>query len=213
MTNKIKYPSTRYLPCTKHRDPNDKMMSEKEYDLLLSEETVVLEKLDGENCSLYSDFIHTRSIQGMTRHPSRSHIKQLWGNIKHMIPEGIRICGENVYAKHSIYYEDLPSYFMVFSVWKDYYSYPWEAVEALCDDLGLITVPVLSGPKIHTRKDIDAIIASLDTSKQEGIVIRTAHGFMYNDFDVAVGKWVRENHVTTNEHWLNQPVVPNKLKI
>lgn len=27
-----------------------------------------------------------------------------------------------------------------------------------------------------------------------------------------VGKWVRANHVQTDDHWMHQAVVPNKLK-
>ncbi|MGY5343347.1 RNA ligase family protein [Paenibacillus glucanolyticus] len=39
--------------------------------------------------------------------------------IKYRIPEGYRICAENVYAKHSLLYSALPSYFLLFSVWKE----------------------------------------------------------------------------------------------
>ncbi|MEL7307213.1 MAG: RNA ligase family protein, partial [Pseudomonadota bacterium] len=29
------------------------------------------------------------------------------------------MCGENLYARHSISYNNLPSYFMAFSVWNE----------------------------------------------------------------------------------------------
>ena len=53
----------------------------------------------------------------------------------------------------------------------------------------------------------------IDTTKQEGYVIRLASSFQYEDFATSVAKWVREDHVTTDEHWLDKPVVPNKLAI
>lgn len=49
--------------------------------------------------------------------PSRDWIKALHGQIAHEIPEGWRLCGENLYARHSIAYDALPSYFTLFSIW------------------------------------------------------------------------------------------------
>jgi hypothetical protein len=60
----------------------------------------------------------------------------------HDIPLGWRVCGENVFAKHSIYYDKLPSYFLVFSIWdENNFSLNWEEVEGLCELLGFYTVP------------------------------------------------------------------------
>ena len=36
--------------------------------------------------------------------------------------------------------------------------------------------------------------------------------FKYEDFKTHVGKFVRPNHVQTDEHWMNQAVIKNKLK-
>lgn len=37
-------------------------------------------------------------------------------NISGQIKDGMRICGENMFAVHSIKYDKLPSYFLGFSV-------------------------------------------------------------------------------------------------
>jgi hypothetical protein len=46
----------------------------------------------------------------------------------------------------------------------------------------------------------------------EGYVLRWADAFSYTEFERAVGKWVRANHVQTSDHWLFQPVVVNQRK-
>jgi hypothetical protein len=46
----------------------------------------------------------------------------------------------------------------------------------------------------------------------EGYVVRISDSFIYKDFRNVVAKWVRENHVTTDEHWKNQIVEANGLR-
>ncbi len=82
-------------------------------------EVVVTEKMDGENTTMYRDHIHARSIDSK-HHPSRNWVKRLHGTFAHLIPEGWRLCGENMYALHSIAYEQLDSYFYLFSVWDEH---------------------------------------------------------------------------------------------
>lgn len=54
---------------------------------------------------------------------------------------------------------------------------------------------------------------TFDTEKQEGYVVRLASEFEFKDFSKSVAKFVRSDHVTTDEHWMNKKIVPNKLKI
>lgn len=48
--------------------------------------------------------------------------------------------------------------------------------------------------------------------RQEGFVVRPASGFSLAEFSNSVAKWVRKNHVQTDEDWLSRPVVPNALR-
>ena len=168
-------------------------------------------KMDGENTNMYPDRYHARSIDSKD-HPSRHYVKGLWGSIKHMIPEGWRICGENIYAKHSILYENLDSYFQVFSVWDESNTcLDYGTTLEFCKELGLVHVPVIyEGPW-----DED-LLRSLPESEimqgHEGYVVRTYGSFKYEDFNKNVAKYVRKNHVQTDQHWMNQKITPNKLK-
>jgi hypothetical protein len=46
----------------------------------------------------------------------------------------------------------------------------------------------------------------------EGFVVRNADSFMLSDFENSIAKFVRRNHVQTDEHWMLKEVTPNKLK-
>jgi hypothetical protein len=79
-------------------------------------EVVVSEKMDGECTTCYSDgYLHARSMDG-TSHLSRNWVKSFMASRYQDIPNGWRLCGENVYGIHSIEYEELSTFFFLFSV-------------------------------------------------------------------------------------------------
>ena len=95
------------------------------------------------NCTMYSDGSPARSIDSR-HHPSRDWLKSLQGRVGHLIPAGWRVCGENMYALHSLGYDKLPSYFLVFSIWNEKNEcLSWDDTVEWCELLGLTHVPVL----------------------------------------------------------------------
>lgn len=46
---------------------------------------------------------------------------------------------------------------------------------------------------------------------QEGYVVRLAEEFSYEKFSTSVAKFVRKNHVQTDQHWMQNEVEPNQL--
>ncbi len=170
------------------------------------------EKMDGENTSMYVDHIHARSLDSKS-HPSRAWVKQFHAGMRFDIPEGFRVCGENMFAKHSIHYANLPSYFLVFGVYdQDNTCLSWDETKDWCEMLGLHTVPEL----YHGPWD-ESLIKSLWTGTStfggegEGYVVRVARSFPWSDYWECAAKCVRENHVTTSSHWMSEKVVPNLL--
>lgn len=181
------------------------------YQSFIGREVVISEKMDGESFSFYSDgYFHARSIDSRY-HPSRSYAINALSQINGMIPEGLRICGENLYAQHSIKYTDLPDYLQIFGIWEDEDCWDWQSVEMFCADFVLSTVPVLYCGEFSEKK-LGEIIKSLDFSKQEGIVMRVADSFDLKDFDTSVCKFVRPNHVTTDQHWMHKKIEKNGLR-
>lgn len=207
---KVKYPKTMHLPWSRGYTDDDKIL--RNTDCFKGREVVITEKMDGENTTMYRDFIHARSLDSKD-HPSRHLVKTLHGGIKYLIPEGFRLCGENVYAKHSLSYSALPSYFMLFSVWDaSNQCLSWEETERWAEHLGLATVPVLY--RGVWNEDIAKACYTRQSrcgGEQEGYVVRLAASFAYEDFKQSVAKFVRKNHVQTDEHWLSKPVEPNLL--
>ncbi len=209
-THWVKYPRTYHTPWSQCVPKDDKVIPS--MDNFIGKRIIVTEKMDGENTTLYSDYIHARSVDGRS-HSSRNWVKGFWSNICGDIPEGYRICGENLYAQHSITYDELLTYFYGFSMWDNKNCcLDWDSTVEWFDLLNITSVPVLYDGIYH-----ESLIKSLwndkDWGVKEGYVLRTADGFQYKDFRTSVCKFVRKNHVQTTKHWrFGSNVIPNKLK-
>lgn len=205
----IKYPRTYHLPSSMGRTNDDRAL--KDYSQFEGKEVVVTVKMDGENTTGYSDgYIHARSLDSQN-HPSRNWVKNFLSSKLFELPEDWRICGENLYAKHSIHYRNLSSYFMMFSIWNQSNEcLSWEQTVEWADLLGIRTVPTLyRGPFIPEL--IDKFCESYNFSEMEGFVIRSEEAFTYGDFKKNVAKFVRANHVQENKHWMKQSILKNEL--
>lgn len=206
--NAYKYPKTPHTPWSRPLE-DDRVVKSMEH--FIGREVVVTEKLDGENTSLYGDRIHARSLDSRD-HPSRAWVKGFWGRIRHLIPTDWRVCGENMYAKHSIGYDHLESFFYGFSIWDDAnVALSWDDTLELFEDMGITPVPTL----YRGTYDENAIRSLYNDSKKdvmEGYVIRLATHIPYEQFGRSFAKFVRKGHVQTSEHWMHAKVVPNKLK-
>lgn len=204
---RFKYPRTPHLPWSRSYTIDD--IRRFSCDHFVGREVVVTEKMDGENTTLYPDHIHARSMDS-GHHVSRDWVKALHGQIAHLIPEGWRLCGENMYARHSVFYKNLTSYFYLFSVWdENNRCLSWDETLEWAELLGLETPRVFyRGP--WEQKWFDKF--RVDTETCEGYVVRRTCAFSYRDFSHHMAKWVRHNHVRTGKHWMRGPVVPNQLR-
>ena len=216
--DRTKYPRTMNLPWSGSESSDDVWW--KDATAFDGKEVVVTEKMDGEATSIYPDgHVHARSID-TRHHDSRSWVKRLAASIAHDIPEGYRICGENVFAWHSIFYIDLPTYFFVYGIYDGDLCLSWDDVEETCELLELQTVPVIYRG-IWDEKKIKGISTKTFPSfsgphdgptNGEGYVVRVAESFPYDQFRQNCAKYVRKNHVQTDQNWMTREVVPNLLK-
>lgn len=209
-TDYVKYPRSWHLPWSQGQTKDDRTLPN--CDNFIGKRVIITEKLDGENTTVYKDYIHARSIDGRD-HWSRSWVKNLQGKIGYEIPDGWRICGENLYAKHSIKYENLESYFYVFSIWDDKNTcLSWDDTVSYCDILNLKTVPVLYDG-IWNEKLTMSLWAEKRREETEGYVVRLADAYSYFDFNRSLAKFVRANHVLKeNHHWMFTATEKNELK-
>lgn len=207
METRVKYPRTFHLPWSLGATNDDKVLNT--IDHFIGKQITVTEKMDGENTTLYSDGMHARSLDSNS-HESQSFVKQLQGEIGHLIPNNFRICGENLFAKHSIHYENLPSYFLVFSVWENDRCLSWSDTCEWAALLGLTTVPVLF-QGTWSLPDVQACYDA-NNAAQEGYVVRLSDSFLFENFKNSIAKFVRQNHVQTDKHWKSQQIVKNSCR-
>lgn len=204
LIQKVKYPRTFHVPWSPGSTADDKMLTTDEVNAIFDGETIVVtEKLDGENTTIYHDgTVHARSLDSPS-HETRSWVKHLATNLIGRIPEGFRICGENVYAKHSIHYTRLSSYFYAFGVYDKDVCLSWEDTKRFCNGLGISIVPEqYIGPWNETNIKKACGIVSKFSDECEGYVIRLAKAFSQEDYNICTAKYVRKDHVQSDEHWL-----------
>ena len=91
----VKYPRTYHLPWSPGATDDDRVLTDEELEAnFVGRMVVVTEKMDGENTTMYNDYIHARSLDSAS-HPSREWVKNLHAQIQWQIPDGWRICGES----------------------------------------------------------------------------------------------------------------------
>lgn len=206
-----KYPRTPHLPWSKGHTPDDIVLNTFDHLAGLSE-IVVTEKLDGENTTMHRDYIHARSPDSGF-HPSRSWVTMHHAAIRYNIPENMKICGENMFARHSIAYDALESYFYVFAVIDGDRVLPWDDTVEIAELLELPVVPLLYRGSWSIERIQECWTGiSRCGGEQEGYVIRNAAGFALEEFQNNTAKYVRPGHVTSEQHWTKGPVIRNGLR-
>ncbi|WP_088289274.1 RNA ligase family protein [Kineosporia sp. A_224] len=208
---RVKYPRTPHLPWSPGRDADD--VGIRTLAAVESAEVVVTEKLDGECTTIGpGGWSHARSLDSGP-HPSRTYVRSVAGRIGHLLPPTMRVCGENVYAVHSVEYTGLADHFQVFNIWDGDRCLSWDETVEWAHLLDLVVVPVLHrGPWPGPDALTSTWRAATSGRVSEGYVVRTAAGFDAAAFTAHVAKYVRPAHVQTDEHWLDQEMRVNGLR-
>lgn len=223
----MKYPRTKHLPISHLPTSDDKVATYDELHNIFNKDIIVTEKLDGENTCLCKSGVYARSHTSETRSPWSRNLwdeNGLYWKVKDLIGEDEYLYGENLYGIHSIEYNNLPNYWHLFAVRDDTKWYSWNDVKFFSDlirgtdSLEGNTVPELWRGQVTNEYDLNNLVLDLMGtpstygSTKEGVVIRLADEFNIDDFSKSVFKYVRANHVQTNEHWTKN-WKPAKLKI
>lgn len=214
----MKYPRTYHLPYSPGATKDDKKLGRKTgflkwFDYYKGQEIVITEKLDGENTCFTKQDVYARSHGAPTRSPWSRNLWDpsdgLYWKVQSKIGPYESMFGENLYGEHSIHYDKLPCYWFMFACyWEDCdYWCSWDDVKMSADILNVPTVPELWRGKITSEEQLKELVdkyvnePSLFGPQREGVVVRVTKTFRGDDFPHYVCKWVRSNHVTTDEHW------------
>ena len=200
-----KYNRTFHLNWSPGATSDDKIAPSVES--LLNIDIVITEKLDGSNSAITKGGVYARSHSGYTNNPWDSSIIEIQAQIGRHIDDGVFLFGENMEGIHSIEYTNLTSYFYLFGVRDGEIWVPWDAVEEYAFLLDIPTVPVLFRGQVKSEKQLKELTEGLCKKPselggvREGVVVRNAGMFHNDHFSENVMKWVRPDHVQTDEHW------------
>ena len=211
-----KYGRTYHYPFSPGTTSDDRINFDYWNDLQQIQTVVHTEKLDGENNCLSKWGVFARSHAAPTQSPWTATLREFWQMVKNDLGD-LEIFLENLYAVHSIRYQQLEHHFYVFAIREAGRWLSWEEVKFYAALLELPTVPVIeieSTPdnrllfeeKLLKITTTAGAFDPVDTATGqpctlEGIVSRNAAGFQSDVFAHNVFKWVRKGHVKTNEHW------------
>jgi hypothetical protein len=201
-----KYPRTFHWPWSQQVHSDDSYHQDPEF--FVGKEIVITEKLDGGNTALNAGNVYARSTgqeatQGWFAHVKKYHAWKTTG-----LDPIVTIYGEDLAALHSIKYNlPMDETYKVFAVRKNDTFLNWAEVVSTADANDLDVVPVIFQGQFNSVKEItkffeaEIVKPSLFGNEREGFVMRTIEDIVADEFGQHVCKYVRKNHVQTDEHW------------
>jgi RNA ligase len=198
-----KYSRTYHFPFSQGATNDDRVQAN--WKQLLDKELVMTEKLDGENTCVKDLGVFARSHAAPTINPWAKNMQAIWTRLKSDLGN-LEIFGENLFGVHSIEYEHLTDYFFVFAIRQGDEWLSWNEIEEYCFFFDLKTVPIVKIGHFQETEILPTIETELMKGSAfggacEGFVFRNKDRFHVNDFSTNVLKYVRKNHVQTDEHW------------
>jgi hypothetical protein len=231
----IKYPHTPYFPFSPNVDEKD--IAESGYmnlGNLLNKPLYFSIKMDGSNVVLTNEYVAARNGRDAT-HASYDMLKSIHAQIKTQIHPDLMIFGEWLYAKHSIYYTNslkLHKLLQIFGIYNKK-THMWLSIMDMYNIIATLMKknPTLSigGVSSPNRYQFIYILSNNIVFKSEkalkseiikfgniaisegheGIVIRNIYPFHHGKWNENIAKYVRNNHVQTDDHWSLQPIIRN----
>lgn len=203
-----KYPRIAHFPFSPGTTRDDRINYDY-WNRIRKELLVFTEKIDGECTCINKHGVYARSHSAPTQNPWASYLKPKWATIKNDLG-ALEIFGENLYAVHTIKYKELEDYFYVFGIRNLDRWLSWDEVNFYAQYFGFKIVPVVKSgilpEEIGEQRFKDLVIEyatkpSLLGGEREGLVVRVKREFNNNEFENCILKWVRKDHVQTDEHW------------
>ena len=215
-----KFPSTPYIEVDSTVKRNDKILLQKEVSNLLCNEIIIEEKIDGANLVISFDSNGQIKLQNRGEYiiaPYLGQWKKLpdWlikyeDNIFDVITNEYILFGEWCYMKHSVYYDNLPDWFVGFDIF-DIRKEKFLSVNRrneMFTKMGIIPVPQLGKGKYS----IEELSKFLKISKYGKELCKGIYILDNKEYLEYRAKMVRnEFRQNIGEHWSKGILQCNKL--
>ncbi len=165
----LKYPRTRHIEGSrlqKGDTPDDKKISE-----LKGAHLVIEEKVDGANCGISFDENGQLLLQSRGHYLTGGHrerhfnLLKTWSNVHasafhEVLGSRFVMYGEWLYAKHTVFYDRLPHYFMEFDIYDRDESVflSTDARRKLLNGLPVMPVPVVYEGEVNSLQQVEALV-------------------------------------------------------
>lgn len=201
----------------------DKVLLQCEVDELLSRDVVVEEKIDGANLGLSLSSAGELQVQnrgGYLVSPYKGQFSRLgewlaWkeADLRDGLGQSLIAFGEWCAARHTLYYDKLPDWWLLFDVYDRREGRFWSTRrrDQWAAELRLKTVPELQRGRttmaqLHSRLAHDR--SRFGAEHIEGLVVRTQN----DDWVVGRGKLVREDFTQAiTDHWRSRRIEWNRI--
>lgn len=225
MTDFFRFPNTPHLLWLGKGQPrDDKILSDQEIIALLQNEVSIEEKLDGANLGISLDEHGELRAQNRGQYLPQpfsgqfsrlnSWLGQHGETLKQVLTPELILFGEWCAARHSLDYNKLPDWFLLFDIYDRKAGKFWSIARrnALAQQLSFTTVPFLK----HTKITCDQLVQLLDDTqsryrngKVEGVVIRSDSPLWNENRAKLVN---REFVQAIEDHWRGRAIEWNLVK-
>lgn len=224
MSEFFRFPHTPHLAWLASGSPrDDKVLPQEVAEQLLAGEVVIEEKLDGANLGFSIGPDGTLRVQNRGQYllpPFTGQFAQLgkWMNVHQDrlfdgLTESLMVFGEWCAARHSLDYDQLPDWWLMFDMYDRKVERFWSTTRrnAWAAELGVSVVPCIFKGRIsmtRLKREVADTVSRFRMGKMEGVVVRQ-EGVMWLE-DRA--KLVRSDFTQTiGQHWRTRLLEPNHL--
>jgi hypothetical protein len=165
-----KYPRTRHIEGSRLQ-PGDEDLDSVPFSKIAGRHLVVEEKVDGANCGIsfgsdgelllqsrghYLTGGHREKHFTLFKQWATTHASSLWRCLRHRYV----LYGEWLYAKHTVYYDRLPHYFMEFDILDtvDTVFLNTNRRQKLLQDVAVVPVRILHAGPLTTRRQLTDLV-------------------------------------------------------
>lgn len=221
----FKYPTTPHLLWlgSKPLARSDKLIPKQECLEFLKREVIIEEKIDGANIGISISEDGSLRVQNRGQYIDNQFFGQFsrlenWLSLRGQkfmsaLPKNAILFGEWCAAVHTIFYDRLPDYFLLFDVYDVENAEFWSVArrDDLAENLELKVVPKIFKGQVDKDKVLSLLLGSqsrFSSCPMEGLVMRTDDALWL----LQRAKVVHPNFIqSVNQHWTKRAITWNQL--